>query len=431
MSPQPFAPAGTSTWRFGSARFQIFFVGQCVSLLGDGLTLLAIPLLVLRLTDDPVMAALAAMPRIIGYLLVGLPAGALVDRLDPRRVMLVADTVRGVLFAGMAVLFAMDQLTVAVLLGGAFVAAAAGVLFETALAVAVRDVLTDEDLPKGNARFEVANQLAILCGPALLGLLASVGGLAFALSVNAATFAVSFLTLVVTRFPTQTRSELTGLRRAFATLATDLREGVRFLLRHRLLRAVVLLQAVTNLLFGAETLLVFFLQHTLALSPIKIGAVIVAGGIGGMIGAAMAGALYRRGAPATTAVLAMTAIGVMLAALGFCRNLPGLLVVNLLLGLFTAVAVVLIRTLRQQITPRELLGRVTSSAKMLVLIAYPLGGAAAGGLSSLAGSPRPVFIGAGLLGVAAVLVIWGVTLRPALLIDPLRSPTINQSEAGA
>ena len=115
----------------------VFLSGQAVSLLGDGLAVLAIPLLVLDLSRDPLALALSAASVTVGYLVVGLPAGVLVDRMDPWRVLGVMDGVRALLFAGLFAFASAGTLTVWLILLIAFAAGACSVFFETALRPAV------------------------------------------------------------------------------------------------------------------------------------------------------------------------------------------------------------------------------------------------------------------------------------------------------
>ena len=109
-------------------------------MLGDGLAALAIPLLVLQLTRSPVAAVLAAAPRSVGYVAAGIPAGILADRLDPWRVLVVADSSGPRVFFGLFILTGQHRLAVWPVLVLAFAAGGATVLFETALAITVRDL---------------------------------------------------------------------------------------------------------------------------------------------------------------------------------------------------------------------------------------------------------------------------------------------------
>ncbi|MFJ3519115.1 MULTISPECIES: MFS transporter [unclassified Streptomyces] len=415
---------------------RIFLGGQSVSLMGDGLAILAIPLLVLQVSGSPYAAVLAAIPRTVGYLLVGLPAGALVDRLNPRNVMLAMDAVRFGVFLSLALLAATSQLRVPVILALAFVAAGAGVFFETALTVAVRDLVAEERLVRTNSLLEAANQGAQIVGPGLVGVLSALWGLQVALVVNACTFAVSFATVLhVLRGRKRTnRAPSPPLKEALRGVGGDLAEGFRCLRSLRVVLLVTCLQASANLFLAVGYLLVFYLRDTLHLGTSAASAVVAAGGAGGVLGAAVAVRLGARMRHETLIALSAAGLGVALASLGVATSLVPLLLLNLLLGCSTVTAVVLIRSLRQRLVPRPLLGRVTATAKVAALAASPVGALAGGALTTMNhGDPRPVFMAAGVLSVLTTAAAWtfglrGGTHRPP---DPAQRPGTDQRPATA
>ncbi|MGW8330079.1 MFS transporter [Streptomyces sp. NPDC055897] len=394
--------------------FRIFLGGQSVSLIGDGLAILAIPLLVLEVSGSPYAAVMAAIPRTVGYLLVGLPAGALVDRLNPRNVMLAMDVVRFGVFLTLAVLSASSHLSVPVILALAFVAAGAGVFFETALTVAVRDLVEEERLVRTNSLLEAANQGAQIIGPGLVGVLSALWGLQVALLVNACTFAVSFVTVlrVLDGRDRAGRAPTPPLRAALRGVGGDLAQGFRCLRSLRVVLVVTCLQASANLFLAVGYLLVFYLRDTLHLGASAASAVVAAGGVGGVLGTAVALRVGRRMRHETLIALSAACLGTTLACLGVATSLVPLLLLNLLLGGSTVTAVVLIRTLRQRLVPRALLGRVTATARVAALAASPVGALAGGALTTLNhGNPRPVFMAAGVLSVLTTVAAWTFGLR--------------------
>ena len=161
-------------------------------MLGDGLAALAIPLLVLDLTRNPLLSALSAASVTVGYLLVGLPAGVLVDRLDPWGVLIAMDAARTLLFAALYALSVAGVLRVWLVLTLALSAGACAVFFESALTVVVKDLFAVSGLMAANSAIELASQFSLIAGPAIVGLLAAAGGTSLALLANALTFAVSW-----------------------------------------------------------------------------------------------------------------------------------------------------------------------------------------------------------------------------------------------
>ena len=133
----------------------LFLAGQAVSVLGDGLAVLAIPLMVLDLTRSPLWSALSAASVTVGYPLVGLPAGVVVDRLNPWRVLIAMDAVRTLLFAVLYALSAAGALRIGPLLVLALVAGACAVFFESALVVVVKDLFAASGLMGANSALEL------------------------------------------------------------------------------------------------------------------------------------------------------------------------------------------------------------------------------------------------------------------------------------
>src|SRR6266487_380619 len=176
-----------------------FLGGQAVSMIGDGLAVLAIPLLVMQLTRSPLAAVLASLPGSVGYLAAGLPAGVLADRANPWLVLIAGDVIRALIFLTLFLLTGSHTVAPALILSLAFAAGAVTVFSDTALAIAVRDVFTGPRLVTANSWLESANQSGLIIGPSAAGLLAAAGLLHAAMLIDALTFLVSLATLAGVR----------------------------------------------------------------------------------------------------------------------------------------------------------------------------------------------------------------------------------------
>lgn len=405
----PDHPARTTPLRGGP--FRLLWGSQTASVFGDGLTVLSIPLLVLALTHNPVAAALAAASRTVGYLISGLVAGAIVDRAASRRVMVVADSARALIFLLLLFLVVTGNPGVTVVLLLAFTAAAAGVFYETASAVVLQDLLAAEDLVKGNARLELTNQLGLLIGSATVGAIVVAVGIDATTGVIAAFYTVSVLTALLIQVPSGTergRAVLSDI----AGVVRDLLAGFGYLLRDTLVRAVVSLQAMINFLIAAETLLIFFAHQTLGLSPIAISLIVAASGLGGLLATSVAEPLFQRFGGPPMVGYSITTLSLAICGLGLASDGVVLFALNLLIGGSSITASINIRAIRQRIVPRDLLGRVTGTARTLGYLTTPIGAVLAGTLTSTNGNdPRPVFLGAGALGVAVALISYFLVLR--------------------
>ena len=394
-------------------------------MLGDGLAAPAIPLLVLDRTRNPLLSALSAASVTVGYLLVGLPAGVLVDLLDPWRVLIAMDAARTLLFAALYALSVAGALRVWLVLTLALSAGACAVFFESALTVVVKHLFAASGLMAANSAIELASQFSLIAGPAIVGLLAAAGGTSLALLANALTFAVSLASLVTVTH----RSPVSrGYRRAgpavprWPEFAASVREGLRYLLSVRILIVLTAVQMVVNLCLSVEKLIIYDARDTLGLSPPLVGAVVAAGGAGGLAGALVAAPLARRAGEMRLVVLAIGSGGVAVAAMWLASSAAALALANLGYGAALVVASLVNRTQRQRLVPRHLLGRVTSTVRVLFLAMDPLGVVAAGAATvALGGDPRPVFLAAGTVVVLAAALGWAAGLRAAAgCADPRR-----------
>jgi MFS family permease len=402
----------------------VFLGGQAVSMLGDGLALLAIPLLVLQLTRSPFAAVLASLPGSVGYLAAGLPAGVLADRLDPWRVLVAGDVIRAAIFLALFVLTGSGAAAAGQILSLAFAAGAVTVFSDTALAIAVRDVFAGSRLVTANSWLESASQLGQIIGPSAAGLLAAAGQLHTSMLLDALTFLVALASLAGLRraYPAASR---TGARDAsrdgardeeqaagWRALRRELADGIRYLAATRLLFILLVFMLVLNLCLGADKLLIFFARNTLHLASAQVGLVVTAGGIGGLLGAAGTGLLCRRLGPLPAVTLGAACSGLALLMIGAATSAPVALAGNLLYTWAIVAASVTMRSLRQVLVPRDLLGRVTASWRLggqgVTLAGALLAGAMAG---LLGGDPRPVFAAAGSLTLLTVVVAWFAALR--------------------
>ena len=402
--------ASSATMRGVSWPSRVFLSGQAISLLGDGLAVLAIPLLVLDLTRSPLISGLSAASMTLGYLAVGLPAGVLVDRLDAWRVLVAMDVGRAAAFAVLYLLWVTGAARLWVIMTIALAAGAVSVFFETALVVVVKDLFPGPGLIRANSALELASQAGLVAGPAIVGVLAAAGALGAALLADALTFAVSLASLLAVRRRVPHPARPSGLR----SLAADFRAGIGYLLSVRVLVIMTVVQVIVNLCLATEKLMFYYAKVTLGLGAAGVGVVVAAGGAGGIAGAVSASWLAARIGQVRLVVLAVGASGLAIGSVATTNSLIALGAANL--GYLWAITVASLanRTYRQLIVPRHLLGRVTSTVRLLFLTADPVGVVIAGSLTAaLGGNPRPVFAGAGVTVAITAAAGWGAGLRRA------------------
>ena len=395
-------------------RSRVFLGGQAVSMLGDGLAILAVPLLVLQLTRSPVAAVLASLPGSVGYLAAGLPAGVLADRLDPRLVLISGDIIRALIFFALFLLTGSQTVAAWQVLSLAFAAGVVTVFSDTALAIAVRDVFAGRGLVAANSWLESANQVGQIAGPGAAGLLAAAGLLHVSMLIDALTFLVSLATLIGIRrrYPAARRTErsATGWR----AVRHELAEGLKYLAATRLLFTLLVFMLVLNLCLGADKLLIFLTKNTLHLPPAQVGLVVTAGGVGGLLGAMGTSLLCRWLGPLPVIAFCAAASGIALILIGAATSMPVVLAGNLLYTWAIVAASVTMRSLRQILVPRELLGRVTASWRLGGQAVTLIGGVIAGAAAGLLGNdPRPVFAAAGTLTLITAAAAWFAGLQKA------------------
>ena len=252
-------------------RARVFLGGQAVSMLGDGLAILAIPLLILQLTRSPVAAVLASLPGSVGYLAAGLPAGVLVDRLDPWQVLIAGDVIRAAIFLALFLLTGSRSVSAWLILSLAFAAGAVTVFSDTALAIAVRDVFAGARLVTANSWLESANQIGQIIGPSAAGLLAAAGLLHVSMLIDALTFLVALASLFAVRGAYRGAPRASRPPAGRRALGRELADGIRYLAATRVLFTLLVFMLVLNLCLGADKLIIFLARNTLHLPPGQVG----------------------------------------------------------------------------------------------------------------------------------------------------------------
>lgn len=355
------AASRTDFWKFWS--------GQTVSQLGSSFTAFALPLLVYQLTGSPVSLAIGTAAYFLPYLLFGLVIGAWVDRVNRKRMMIAVDLGRAAVIALIPILAYADALTVGWVYGGAFVIATMTIAFDSGQFAAVPNLVDKDDLVTANGRLQASFAGATIAGPLLAGVLLSVVAVETIFIVDAVSFVVSAisLSLVRTSFnPAEPRERKHILR--------DVQEGLRYVLGHPVLRNISLMMALINFVSAtAFTQLVLFASVELDASDTQIAVLFSAGAAGVVCFGLAAGRLRRRLSFSVAALGALMLDGV----LGIAFGLNNVYAVALVLwaaisglGLFFNINTV---SLRQQIVPSHMLGRVMSIAGVLAWSAIPLG----------------------------------------------------------
>ncbi|MFC4055001.1 MFS transporter [Actinomadura syzygii] len=392
-------PALSST-RLG-AEFTKLWAASAVSNIGDGVTLVAGPLLAATLTRDPALVAGAAFVQALPWLLFSLVSGAHVDRVDRQRLIFAVNVARGATLACLTAMIAVGVVNIPLLYAVFFLLGTGETLADTASVARLPTIVPPERLASANAllmaTFTVGNQfLSKPLGAALFAMAAAIP-----FGVNAVTFVVAAL-LVASMRPVPVEP----VQRTRRALRTEIAEGVRWLWSHELLRTLAVAMGVANLAFcGAFSVFVLYAEERLGLSPVGYGFLLTTFGIGGLVGTAVADRLRRRfGAAALLrgGLVVEAATHLTLALTTRAWLAAAILVV---FGVHTMVWGVISATVRQRATPNHLLGRVTS-VYSLIDASGAATGMLLGGLAARAVTITTPFWLAGALTAAVVLASW-------------------------
>jgi predicted MFS family arabinose efflux permease len=402
-------------------RFRLFLVGQTVNGLGSMVTAVALPLVaVQRLHASTFDVGLLEAVEWVPALVIGLHVGALIDRHQhrARTVMMAANLGQAAALAAVPIAASSDVLTFGVLLGVALTAGMFGVFFQTGYFPFLRELVPTDDYIAANSRLQAGRAAGSISGPALGGALVEIVGSATTLLADAASFVVSFISLVAVKPPRRVAVPI-----ARRPLLKEVAEGLRYLRDSPLLLTIATATALANLFLTAiGAVEIVFLVRAVHVPDGIIGALFAASGTGGLTGALIAHQLISRVgleriARTALAITAPAALLIPLAHHGLAVSLFAIGGFVVSFGL--ALAGIALTSLRLLHTPADLQGRMTSSSRFLIAATIPAGALLGGTLGQLIGN------GPALYAMAAAYTAFGVTL----LRSPLQAPAPVLHEA--
>ncbi|MER6394571.1 MFS transporter [Kitasatospora sp. NPDC001603] len=374
--------------------FRRFWAADSVSQAGTAVTLIALPLVAIgTLEATPFQAGLLVTFEYLAFLLIGLPAGAWVDRVRRRRVMVLGDLGRAALLASVPIASWLDCLTLLQLYGVAFGMSVCTAFFDAAHGSYLPHLVEDDQLVEANVKIEASRSTIQVGGPGAGGVLVGALTAPVAIVVDAVSFVLSALFVGRIKRPEE-RPEI----HPDASLRAEIGEGLRFVFGDRLLRSITLTAAISNMCgtIGASMLLVL-LAGELHLSPFLCGLVFTAEAVGGLIGSLVTVRIVTRfgqgpamcAAMITSAVLWLLALPMYQADWRFAvaLALQALGWVVFMTFKITGVA------FRQQLCPKPLLGRMTATVRFLVWGAMPLGALIGGVLGQSIGVRQAMWVG--------------------------------------
>lgn len=401
----------TETPVLRNRNFRQLFLADTLSQTGMEVGAVAMPLVaVTALHASSFQVGLLTGFETVAYLVIGLPAGAWVDRWRRRRVLMASNLGRAVLLAVIPFCWWAHLLSIYQLLGLAIATGVCTVFFDAAYGSYLPALVDKDQLMEGNARLQTVQSVAQLAGPGLGGLLIQAVGAPATLVVTVAGYLWSLGFLSRIRI-----DEIVPERKPDRHLGREIREGLQVLLTHPLLRRIAICTASFNFFWSMGTpMFLLFLARTLHFPAGAIGLVIACGGLGGIAGAFFVDravnalgsgpTMWISAAVSGSAGLLLPAAAhdwrIVLAAAGQCIASVAMVIYN--------VSVV---SFRQAITPEAMLGRVSAGGRVLVLGMMPLGGMAAGLLGGVIGFRTTLLLAA---ASATVSFLW-------IFFSPLRT----------
>ncbi|MFC8867183.1 MFS transporter [Streptomyces sp. NPDC057148] len=399
--------------------FGVFWAAQTLSVLGDSFALIALPLLVLEATGSIARMGLLTAVGGAAAVLAAVFAGTVVDRVDRRRLLIGCDLVRMVLY-GLVPLVWLFGPQVWLLYAVLPLCEAVGMFFAVGYVTVVRSLVGTEQLTEANGRLNATAAAAGVLGPLCAGVVAAWSGPAAAVGVDAASFGVSAALVAIVRFrprPADDRADADKGERP--GLRQDLRTGVAFLCRHPVLRALTaLLCCFSFLTLGLNDLVIYHLKHDLGHDDGTVGTVMAVGALGTITGALLVARVRRRLGFGPTWTGAVAVCGLAFAGMGRATDVATVALLSAAFLACVGMAGTCSMSLRQEVTPEHLLGRVTSAFWTLQYSVAPIGAAVLTWAAERRGT-TPVALTAGaccvLIAVAALFtpVRRGGLSRPA------------------
>lgn len=385
----------------GANYWKLFGAGL-VSNAGDGIDAAALPLLAAALTRDPILFAGVAVAGRLPWLLFALQAGALADRVDRRYMMGSVNVARCVLMGVLGIAVLGGWATIWLLYVITFLLGVAEVLFDTSSQAILPRVVDDpEQLERANGLLfgaeVVANQFV---GPPLGGLLFAVAA-SLPILLDAGTFAVSAgLIFALSGSYATRRADGPGAR---TTIRHDVREGLRWLWNHRLLRTLAMLLGAMNGLNGmAGAIFALYALEVLGLGEVGFGILLAAGAVGSVIGSVLAGRIVARIGRGRGLWIGLLSSSLAPIGMGLTSDAAVFGALTAVFGFSAVVWNVITVSLRQTIIPDEMLGRVNAVYRFIGWGSIPIGAFLGGLVADAIGLRAPFLLEGGLMLLALV-----------------------------
>ncbi|MFD4475661.1 MFS transporter [Streptomyces sp. NPDC058471] len=405
--------------------YRIFLGVQTLSALGDSFSYVALPLLVLHSTGSVLQMGLVTGLTGVASILTGLVAGVVADRFDRRRLLMLADGARCLLYLLIPLAWISSTpiwlIYTVVPIAGCF-----SMLFQVTYVTVVPAIVQPDQITKANGHMYATYAVASVAGPALAGFVASSAGPAAAIGIDSATFAVSALGVLLVKFNGRPQPTSPAQR---GNISQEFLAGAKFLWAHPVLRPLtLLLSLITFLIYGLTDLVIYLVKHELDHPDTTVGYVLTAGTVGSFIASAAVARVRKRLGFGVTWISAFSVAGLSVAGIGLSGSVPVIAVLMTITLMCTGIAGICSMSLRQEVTPSHLLGRVTSSFWTIHTALGPIGAAITTAAAAGAGVTTVCLVmGVVVLAVALTGTLTGIArphaVEPVNPVDSVDRPT--------
>ena len=430
------APAASRPSLNRDPQFLRLWAAETISHFGSSITGIALPFVAIKLLDaGPLEVAILNLADFLPFLLIGLLAGALVDRLPRRAVLIGGDLGRAALILTIPLAYLAGLLTLTQLIVVGFSVGVLTVFFDVAYQAYLPSLIGRKDLVEGNSKMEFSRSAAGLLGPGLGGLLVDVLRAPVAMLVDAASFLISALFLASIkdrREPNTADRDVIGQSHPAdgasqppgrSAMRREITEGLRFVFGHPVLRTIGAATATSNLFssIGGAAFMLFAINE-LKMSPALIGAAFSLGSVGGLVASLVAGPLSRRFGVGRVIVATVALGGPFEFAVGLgnagadALNLLLIAAAGFAMGGSGTIYNINQVSLRQAITPEAMSGRMNATMRWFVWGTMPIGSIIGGIIGETLGVRAAILIGGAGATLAFVPLllgpVWGIKEMP-------------------
>ena len=382
--------------------FNRMWASSIISNLADGVMLAAVPLLAISLTDSPVLISLIGAMVMLPWLLFAIPIGAIVDRVDRRYIFAGANASRSVVVGVLALLIALDHVTIFWLLAAAFIIGVCEVAADTTAQSLIPQILEEKDFEKGNSRLQISE--TVIQG--FIG--APISGFIYAAAIylpffiNSLGFAISALLALTipVKYLQDIRQE--GEEKTERRFVADMKFGIAYLFNQKVLRRLIVTTATIGLCYamGSATMVLFIIKE-LGLQERFFGVILAIEGVGAILGALVASRTSSKFGRSKVMTFAIIASSAVLLIQGFSPNIYIFVALATFGGFVISQWNILLMATYQTVIPKELYGRIHGTRRTLVWGAMPLGSLLGGVLANFS-LRLPLYVGGALACVVSI-----------------------------